>query len=198
MRIMISYDEGLILERVAILGRKERTAFAALCAQRLFSLVERYSDETTHVNAEALGAALDAVWAVLEGNDVNLRPFQAIAEEMVPSDSGSWVFEMGYGQNAAACVAYAARAWLTNDPRESVWASRQVYEAADYAAQRLIPDPDLNSPEGGIRLMEHQVVQMALQGIFDDLIAVESASSDWRQLRMYARDGAMSWIRSMP
>lgn len=46
---------------------------------------------------------------------------------------------MGYAQNAAAAVACAVRTWMTDEPQEAVWGARQVYEAADYAAQHALP-----------------------------------------------------------
>lgn len=122
-----------------------------------------------------------------------------VAEAMVPIDEGEWVLEMGYGQNAAAAVAYAVRTWLTEDPQEGVWGARQVYEAADYAAQRSMPALDLNSAGAEGELFQSAIVQTAVTGLAEDLDAVEVPEGDeWAGLRDRARREGASWAQTLP
>lgn len=131
------YDENAMLGQLEVLSRSSKTAFAAACAERLWPLIERYAEAIAMPEGqiERLRGALDQIWVVASGGVLDLRATQVLAESMIPSEGeGPWVFEVGYGQNGIAAIAYAARTWLTNQPQEAVWAARQVYEAGDYAA----------------------------------------------------------------
>ena len=197
---MRSYDEQAVRARLARLRRAERAAFAAACAERLWPLFVRYANITGQADPRSLRTALDDTWRAVQGNEVDLAEAQQVAEGMVPSDEGEWVHEMGYGLHAAACVAYAVRTWLTDDPQEAAWAARQVYEAADHAAQHARPDLDfdLDGPDAERTLREHPAVQAALAGIEDDLAAVESADPDsWDGLRKRAEEDGAERARSL-
>lgn len=102
------------------------------------------------------------------------------AEAGVPDeDEGPWFLEVAYAQNAAACAAYAIRTWLTGDPQDAVWASRQVYEAADLAASTLATD-------------------LAVRGIDDDLARVTQPTLDLRSLRTAVQESPSAWLRELP
>lgn len=197
--VLETYDEAEITARLVRLDRSRRTAFVAACAERLWPLFERYSLVTGCGDAADLRTVLDQAWTVAQGGDaVDLESASTIAEELVPSDEGEWVFEMGYGQNAAAAVAYAVRTWLTDDPQEGVWGTRQVYEAADYAAQHSLPDFDPNAVDAERRLLESSAVQSALAGLATDLAAVESSAGDgWAALRERAEREGRAWARTL-
>ena len=195
---MLDYDEGVLRGRLSRLGRSEKTAFAAACAQRLLPLFVRYAEVTRRGDTRALAGVLEDTWRAAAGDEVDLEHAPGIAEEMVPPDDAEWVHELGYGQSAAASVAYAARTWLTDDPQEATWAARQVYEAADYAAQRSLPALDLNAPDAERRLLESPVVQSALSGLSSDLAAAEAMSGGWEALRERARREGEVWARSLP
>ncbi|MBD7918829.1 DUF416 family protein [Cellulomonas sp. Sa3CUA2] len=135
---MQDYDEEWLLAESCRIDRSARTAFAAACAELLWPVVERYAAAVSlpAERLEVLRGSLDAVWDALDGVDADVAAARATAESMVPFDGDEdWVMEAGYAQSAIAAVVYAARSWLTDDPQEAVWAARQVYEAADYAAQ---------------------------------------------------------------
>ncbi len=148
---------------------RARALFAASCAERLFGLYERAPGQ--------LRAALEAAW---EGEDV--ARWQQVAEGLVSDEDP-------YGENAAAAVAYALRTWMTDEPREAAWAARQVYEAADFAAQRQLEELDLNAPGAEDQLADRPVVQEALAGIADDLAAA-LAGTPAADLRRAAREGS--------
>jgi uncharacterized protein YjaG (DUF416 family) len=197
---MVSYDESEIGARLGMLERFNRTAFAAACAERLWPLFERYVRVTGEGDSVVMRAVLDRVWLAVQGRDAgDLSQAQAEVEAMVPTDEGEWVFEMGYGQNAAASVAYAVRTWLRHDPQEAVWAAQQVYEAADYAAQRSLADLDLNSAAAEAELFNSEIVQVALAGLAADLASAEAPAGDgWSGLRDRARLEGASWARTLP
>ena len=133
------YDEALLVVELSRLTPATRVMFAASCAERLRPLYGRYQEVSDEANPDQLDAALEAAWGAASGampRDA-LSAWQVVAEGLVPDeDDESWVDEFAYGQNGAAAVAYALRTALTSDPQEAAWAARQVYEAADFAAQR--------------------------------------------------------------
>lgn len=193
------YDEQEILARLAALDRRSRTAFAASCAERLVPLFERYARS---VGAPELGPRLrglaDAAWDAASGVDIDADAYQAEAEGMVPSDADGWLLETGYGQNAAAAVAYAIRTWLTDAPQEAAWAAHQVYELADYAVLQGDSGLDLNSPGAERRVLESAAVQRALTAIARSLSVVEDAPLTWRELRAEAEADGEQWARALP
>ncbi len=196
---MVAYDEADINARLAKLDRFHRTAFAAACAERLWPLFERYARATGEGDVEALRSILDMAWSAAQGVEVEEMAGAQAAAAMVPAEGGEWVFEMGYGQNAAAAVAYALRARQTDDPQEAVWSARQLYEAADYAAQRALPDLDLNAPGVERALFQSPAVQSALAALSADLIDIESSEGhDWVLLRERAREEGEVWARTLP
>jgi hypothetical protein len=196
-----SYSEAAIKVRLSRLDRFARTAFAAACAERLWPLFERFHSATGEGDANALGSALDTAWSAALGEPVgDVSELQNTVEAMVPTDSHEWVHEMGYGQNAIAAVAYSLRAWASDDPQEAVWGARQVYEAADYAAQRAIGgDLDLNTPLAERALLETDIVQRALIGINADLDYAELVGpADWQSWRRQARADGARWGHDIP
>lgn len=197
---MEGYDEAVIKARLSRLDRCRRTAFVAACAERLVPLFDRYSQVAGAGDRGRLRAVVDKAWRAAQGAEVGgLSEAQGVAEGMVPTDEGEWIFEMPYGQNAAAAAAaYAVRTWLTEDPQEGAWGARQVYEAADYAAQHSLPDLTLDAPGAEQMLIQSHVVQVALTGLSADLRAVESPSDDLAALRRRARDEGEVWTRTLP
>lgn len=194
---MLTYDEAANVRRLSRLDRVRKAAFAAACAQRLLPLYGRFA-AATHADPAIIHEALARVWDALQGASVDLRAVQAAAEDQVPQEDDDWILEMGYGQNAAACCAYAVRTWLTDDAQEAAWAARQVYELADYAVQQLLPDLDLNSPDAESQLAGHELVQAALVGIEQDLRDVESPALDVDALAERASREGLVWSRGMP
>lgn len=193
------YDERALRGRLAHLERPKKTAFAAACAERLWPLFKQYAAATGKGDVEALARILSDTWRAASGEQVDLSQAQSTAEAMVPSEDEPWVHERSYGQNSAACTAYAVRTWATDDPQEAAWAALQVYEAADYAAQRMLGEWDPNGPNAERQILKHPIVQNALSGIAVDLSAVESIHDhDWASVRRRAREEGETWARSLP
>ncbi|NTW40945.1 MAG: DUF416 family protein [Cellulomonadaceae bacterium] len=194
-----TYDEQVVLHRLAGLDRRSRTAFAASCAERLLPLFERYARS---VGAPELGSRLRAVvaaaWDAASGGEVDVETYQGEAERMVPSDADEWTLETGYGQSAAAAAAYAIRTWLTDDPQEAAWAARQVYELADYAALQGSRGLELNAPGAEARVLASSAVQHALAAIDRTLDAVEARPSTWQEVRAEAGADGQLWDSVLP
>ena len=191
----LSYDEQSLRDRLAVLDRRSKTAFAASCAQRLRPLFERYARVVGKPELGVrLGLVVAAAWDVAGGADVDMRPFQEEAEGLVPSDNDGWLVETGCAQNAATAAAYAVRAWLTNDPQEAAWAGRQVYELADYAVLQSMPDLDLNAVGASALVEASAMVQLALAALERALRGVESGPSTWDQLRAEAASDGDKWL----
>jgi uncharacterized protein YjaG (DUF416 family) len=193
------YDEPGLVARLGALDRRDKTAFAAACAERVFPAFERYALSVGQpANAGSLRSVLDDVWAAISGVAVDLVGQQVLAEDLVPDDEGVWTHEMGYGQNGAAATAYAVRTWLTDDPQEAGWAARQVYELADYA----VVSGDLDAA-GGKSLPESDVrasaiVQEALRAIEVDLGRVEGDLGDSiRLVRRTVRAEGLAWCQEL-
>ena len=184
---MKMFDENCLRQRVEVLGRFGKTAFAASCAEWLWPLAERYTEvaELFERRLEELRAALDSVWSCVFGNDEDLRSVQALAESMVPVEDDSWVFVTGYGQNAIAAVAYAARTWLTDQSQEAIWAAYQLYEAANYAAQKEVPDTAEFSIDVEDRLIESPVVQAVGFGDGSFGLVILNSQAGWLDQTVY-------------
>lgn len=192
-----SYNEPAIVTRLAGLGRTQKTAFAAAAAQRLAPLFVRYAATTDDVEADAIGSIIHDVWRSVGGAETDLRPLQHVAEGLVPDEDDGWTIDAAYAQNAAASTAYAIRAWSTDDAQEAAWAARQLYEAADYAAQQILT-PEVSGSDGLEQaLLAHPLVQDALAAIEDALAFVER-SSDFAELAERSTEGGLSWAGQMP
>lgn len=196
---MQSYDEDGLVDRVARVDPVRRTAFALSCAQRLLPLYQRFVERSGSADPGKLIGVADRLWAVLQGQPAtNLAADQRLAESLVPDDEDdSWVLETGYAQSAAAAVAYAVRSWLTGDPQEAAWAARQLYEAADYAAQQVQVGLYGNR-QAEAAVQESEIVQGALAAIADDLARVEGDRLEISALRDIADEEGRAWSRSLP
>lgn len=167
--------------------------FAASCAERLRPLYLRYQEVSDLANPDQFDAALEAAWGAVLGTIPrgDLASWQVVAEGLVPGeDDDSWSDEHAYGQNGAAAVAYALRAALTGEPQEAAWGARQVYEAADLAARRQLPDVNLNRAGAEDELLSAPVVQEALAGLRDDMLALQSGDLPVERMLALARERA--------
>jgi hypothetical protein len=198
---MLRYDESELVKALSGTPRNARVMFAAACAERLQPLYAWFHETSGQGDPDGLRAALDAAWqAVLEpAGSEDLGQWQEAAELLVPDEEDEgWVDQSAYAQNAAAAVAYALRSWSADEPQDAGWAARQVYEAADYAAQRQLEDLDLNAPGAEDALLGRPVVQEALEGLGQDLRDVSRPGPTEqvaREVREKARAGGAKLAR---
>jgi hypothetical protein len=179
---------------VGRLGQLSPQRVLSVCGR--WSSAMRWSYRCQRRVSGFLRRSLDAVWGVVSGETCDLTHAREVVEEMVPYEDDDWAVEAGYAQNAIAAIAYAARSWLTDDPQEAVWAARQVYEAADYGAQRHLRGEKVYSVALEERLANTDVVKAAVRGISDDLLAAESDSV--AVLRQRAQSISADFVRLFP
>jgi hypothetical protein len=197
---MRPFDEHALLARLEPLDRGAKTAFAAACAQRLLPLFGRYASMAgVTAHAQRLAEILAAAWDVSSGRVIDLRSMDSEVESMVPKDyEGEWVMESGYGQNAAAAVAYAIRTWLTDDPQEAAWAAFQMYEVAEYAVTQSHAEVHPSVDVTDAMVVGSEIAQAALLAMEEDLGVVASAPPSWRELRQRAEVEGRSWTATFP
>jgi uncharacterized protein YjaG (DUF416 family) len=132
------YDEVEISQRLTILPLAARVLFAAACAERLIPIYHWFCTGARQCDFDLVRAALDFVWSA-EGAqqrpDDQLNLWCERLEVLVSSIDEVDSVGAAVAENAVACVAYALRAWRANDPQESIWAARQLYDAADTIVQ---------------------------------------------------------------
>jgi hypothetical protein len=145
-----------------------------------------------------LAQILSAVWDVASGQVLDVQTLQSEAESMVPSDDEEWLLETGYGDDAAAAVAYAIRTWLTDDAQEAAWAARRLYEVADYAFWQAHPEADPNAQETQAKCLASRMVQAALSALEQDLDTVASSPRSWLELRQQCELQGRSWTATFP
>lgn len=137
--MIVPYDEGRTRQLVEAMSAAHRVAFAAACAEQLFPLYRWFAVRTGQGQPSVLRSSLDLVWSLDApgaGSRGRVEEARRRSEELVPHDEDEdWSLTSPLAQNAAACVSYALRAWLSEDPQEAVWAARQLVEAADYIVQ---------------------------------------------------------------
>lgn len=176
----MEYDETALRERVAVLLPLRRAALAASCAERLMPLYEWIVGASASDDAAGIRSALDLAWSA-DASAQAVEQAQLEVEQLVPDeDDGHAPVDLALVQNAVAAVAYSLRAKGSNEAQDVVWAARQLYEAADYIAQREAPN---GSCVGDLE--REAPIQLVLHGLANSLGGLNHASLD--QLRAAAR-----------
>ena len=195
--LLQTYDEAAMDARLTRLDRRGRTSFAAGCAEMLLPLHRRDSDGETPDTVEA---ALDALWQTLRGTEETDLPTRlAELDTMVPDeDSEEWSLQLGYTENTVAATAYAIETWQEDTVQNAVWAARQVYEAADLAAQHSeAAGIDLNSPGAEQQILASATVQTTLEALDALLVQLETADSPGT-VRSEARASGQALVARFP
>jgi hypothetical protein len=163
------YDETEIAVRLAALSSSARALFACACAERLMPVCRWFYDMTDSMNYVLVREALNAAWSA----DILHMPVEvAQIAATIPCDNAGGPFPgSAIARNAIVCVAYAMEARQHDELQASVWAARQLYDAADVVVQQGSPTQeyveniDLEAP-----------VQLMLRGIYTTLDNVVQAS----------------------
>jgi uncharacterized protein YjaG (DUF416 family) len=132
----LQYSESDMAARIAALSLPERALFACACAERLMPAHRWFCQITGSSNFTVVREALDAAWSADVGRAVNVADVIAV----MPRDDEMGLFRAwAIARNAVASVAYALEVRLKGDVQASVWAARQLYEAADTVVQQAAP-----------------------------------------------------------
>lgn len=166
---MLNYNAAHILQTLRGLSHSQQVTFAAACTERLMPALERCPGPLSTEDLDHTRAVLDRVWAWTPGN-APIGDWQTLLADLIPdADDPHWQADWAFPQSALIALAHTLCVVAANDPQAAQWASNQVYEAADSAAQIQNRHLDLNAPEGEEALRATPVVQAALRGIADDL-----------------------------
>lgn len=97
---MLKYDEKLLKLRLEPLDRSAKTAFAAVCAQRLMPLYDRYARQVGDSSLQQrLAVIVSAAWAAASARDVEASRLEADTESMVPDEDEGWTAGRAYAVN---------------------------------------------------------------------------------------------------
>lgn len=133
---MTKFDEPKLIKTVDLLPKLLRTAFAALCAQRLLPAGLAWVEQLKPRSRADVASILNRLWSDLEGDKVSLQEIQenldACLALLGPEDEGAWSDLRAYGEDALAAVVYALEAQLNGKTRDAIAAARRVYNALDY------------------------------------------------------------------
>jgi uncharacterized protein YjaG (DUF416 family) len=133
---VIKYDESKLIKTVDLLPKLLRTAFAALCAERLLPAYLAFAERLEPEDRADVASILNRLWSDLEGDKISLQVVQenrdACLALLGPEDEGEWSDLRAYGEGALAAVAYALYTRLSGKSEEAVLSARCVYEALDY------------------------------------------------------------------
>lgn len=159
---MRKYDESELAKMLSVLTPRARALFACACAERLMSAYQWFCLATGSCNYGFVREALDIAWAANASEQTAaLDSMRKSVMAAAPHAEDPRMFPgVAVAQNAVAAVCYAMEVCLTGDVRASVWAARQLYDAADAVVQRAaatqtyVTDIDQEEP-----------VRMMLEGI---------------------------------
>lgn len=175
-----TYDEAQILRRLEALSPAHRVLFACSCAERLIPLYAWSCQLTRNGDVDLLRAALDVGWSGSESvaTSAELDRWSQRVEELLPPEDEAEGLSTAVAQNAVASVAYVIRVLRTGDPQSSVWAARQLYEAADAIVQEGAPTQEyVNDIE------QERPAAVAVEGIYSALEDVTRLSAESLRLR---------------
>jgi uncharacterized protein YjaG (DUF416 family) len=191
---ILHYDETANIQRLKNLPIRLRVLFALLTALRILPTYARFHARTGRGDPAALQELVERLWRDVSGEPMTEREAQAAVDramQLVPPEDDGWDEEsQPYAEDAAAAIAYALRARLTDDPQEAAWAARRVYEAADHFAE-TISGLALGEPQGEKAILSQRVVQAELARQARDLGELaelaRSATDDTRLSQMRQR-----------
>jgi uncharacterized protein YjaG (DUF416 family) len=184
---MYVFNTATITRRLARLPWPASAAFAAACAQRLFTGYERYAVETVQ-GSKPLAAALDELWAGLAGRPVNFEELADQCEELVPDTLNEWSLAAQYAEDAVAATVYALRCAASRDPADAIASANRAYESVDAILQEEL-DLDFSRPGGAEMMRAHPQTQAELSRQERDLVELEGAD-DLREALLSMRQRA--------
>jgi uncharacterized protein YjaG (DUF416 family) len=198
---IIGFNEQSLVKELERLHPLVRAVFAAASAQRLLPAYASFSRETGRGDAPTLIAVLERLWLDLQGDRLDTRQVRENIDRsmsLIPKedeeDSGPWVPQQAWAEDAAAAVTYALRCRLNGQPQEAAWAARRAYEALDHfvISQEGI---DVNSAASEERVLSHPLVQAELlrqRRDLDELLVANQQDVAQIAPRMRARAQAES------
>jgi hypothetical protein len=183
---MLNYDEAQLLDVLKAMSPDERLACAAAAATRLVPACERFAalhGTPGQGRARQIAAAL---WHCIEGNDPDPPNWRAVLNEvmgMIPGEDVEGGMVTLLAEDALACMAYALRCLLTDDPQQAAWALGREYDATDQAAIGLLGVVPKNAKQEA-KVLSHPLVQRALNRQYQDMVLLQQ--DDFAELQRQA------------
>ena len=185
---MLNYDEAQLLDVLKAMPPDARLACAAAAATRLVPACERFAalhDTPGRGRARQIAAAM---WQCIEGSDPNPPNWRAVLNEvmgMIPGEEVEGGMLTQLAEDAFACLAYAVRSLLTDDPQQAAWALGREYDSTDQAAVDLLGIVPKNARQEA-KVLSHPLVQRALKRQYQDMLLVQQDDFAELQRQAYA------------
>lgn len=178
---VLHFNEVRLKEQLDDLATPARAALAAACAERLRPAYLAFVQKTGRGDPTAFESILHGLWSDLHGesmSDAELASRIELCMTLIPQeDSGPWVVEQIYAEDAGAALAYALRCRLTAQSQEAAWAARRAYEAVHHWVVHR-ESVDLNVPGAEARVLAHHLVQAELARQRTDLEDLRACPPD--------------------
>jgi hypothetical protein len=182
---LIKFDEPKLTKALDLLPKLLRTAFAALCAQRLLPAYLAYAERIEPESRADVASFLNRLWSNLEGDKTSLQELQQNLDASIAllrdEEQGEWSRQRSYAEDAVSAVVYALGTRLNGESQEAAWAARHVYEALD---QFVIHEEgiDISKPGAEERIISHPIIQGEFarqRQDLDDLVKL-AGRPEWR------------------
>jgi uncharacterized protein YjaG (DUF416 family) len=162
--ILLKFDAESLGSRLADLAWPAPAAFAAACAERLFSGYQHYVQATGDGDVETLRASLSRLWDTLTGG-AEPPDYDGLAEmcsALLPDLLTDWSPAGQYAEDAVAAVVYALRCAEAHDPELAVACAQRAYESVD-AIMLYELDFDYTRPGDEQAMLAHSLTQAEFQ-----------------------------------
>jgi uncharacterized protein YjaG (DUF416 family) len=197
----LRYNESELVHRLSELTPQQRTAFAALVAERLVSAGTGIETHDGRSLQSVLTTALDHVWRALISGSKSESDQQQIeictnlfpADPEVPSETDP------LAEDAISAVIYTLRSQLHGSEQDAAWAARRGYEAVD----RYVIDKEgyhTGGHDAEQQIANSPRVQLELLRQVEDLQELKKLGSNisddtYKRLRSKARANANTFLR---
>ena len=104
---------------------------------------------------------------------------------MIPGEEVEGGMLTQLAEDAFACLAYAVRSLLTDDPQQAAWALGREYDSTDQAAVDLLGIVPKNAKQEA-KVLSHPLVQRALKRQYQDMLLVQQDDFAELQRQAYA------------
>ncbi|CAD85170.1 DUF416 family protein [Nitrosomonas europaea] len=183
----IEFSESKLKEILDQLPIEAQSAFAASCAQRIFTCYVEYARvaKSKKVDLDAYSEAISYVWnAVIAGNHdaIILNGLLERCMAVLPSEEDAWESGTPYAEDAAAAIIYSLRSLASGCPQEAIWAAKRVYEAVDNFVVNTY-NVNTNATDGEKFILDHPIVSNELSRQLRDLNEIINSKRDSESLK---------------
>jgi uncharacterized protein YjaG (DUF416 family) len=163
--LMRAFDEKKLIRALTSLPNRQRTAFAAACAERQMASYRSFAMQQGRPFPDPIERTLAELWNDLVGErgsvvrEEQLEGLIALIPQDVPQ--GEWTQVFNNAQNAGMATAYALGTRIRGDAQQAAWAARTADDALDNFVINS-ENIDTNEPGAEERVLTHPLVQAEL------------------------------------